>query len=99
MDSSLQALAQQFEELVGNPCTGDAPGGGDWLPARCRDINVCLEDVLAEQSDETLALAVQRNIFRSASFVQLLPERYQPRLYRWFRRRGTAADLAGDLVQ
>ncbi len=62
MGPELQALVQQFEERAWN-----AGAGEDCLLARCREIGVGLAAVLAEQSDETLALAVQGDYFRRAA--------------------------------
>jgi RNA polymerase sigma factor (sigma-70 family) len=95
----VQALVQQFEDRVWDAALGTAPGGEADLLARCREIGVSLEDILAEQSEETLALAVQRNFFRRAAFEELLVVRYQEKLFGWFCRRGMGPDRAGDLIQ
>jgi RNA polymerase sigma factor (sigma-70 family) len=99
MDPQWQALVQEFEERVWSCAPANPPSGEDRLLAGCRQIGARIEDLLSEQSDETLALAVQMDFFRRGAFEELLPGRYQHRLYRWFHGRGTAPDLAGDLVQ
>jgi RNA polymerase sigma factor (sigma-70 family) len=54
---------------------------------------------LRELSDESLALAIQKDFRRKEAFEELLVHRYLGHLARWFYRWGVDADRAQDLVQ
>jgi RNA polymerase sigma factor (sigma-70 family) len=55
--------------------------------------------VLRDLSDESLALAVQKDFLRKEAFEELLVNRYTPYLARWFYRWNTGVDQARDLMQ
>jgi RNA polymerase sigma-70 factor (ECF subfamily) len=101
MDSSemLAALAQQFEDDVW-ACPGSAlRPSEETFRAQCRGSGVRLGDVLDEQSDEALAVSIQKDFFRKLAFVALLHDRYEEKLIRWFVGFGTKGDQAFDLAQ
>jgi len=56
-------------------------------------------EVLAELSDESLALAVQKGILRKEAFEELFVNRYTSYLARWFFRWGVSVDSGRELIQ
>jgi RNA polymerase sigma factor (sigma-70 family) len=73
--------------------------------AECDVHGLCIERVVEVQTDETLALVVQKGLFVSPAFVELLVNRFGPKLPGWFVRHGrrfgyaVGEELVGELVQ
>jgi RNA polymerase sigma-70 factor (ECF subfamily) len=92
-------LAQRIEDWVWDCAATELeelqPEVAAWL-ARDR---IDLSRLLAEQSDETLALAVSKGFFEAAAFAELFRNRYEDRLLRWFRRWGAEQNAVFDLTQ
>jgi RNA polymerase sigma-70 factor (ECF subfamily) len=92
-------LGQRIEDWVWDCAATELeelqPEVAAWL-ARER-IDLCR--LLAEQSDETLALAVSKGFFETAAFAELFRNRYEQRLFRWFRRWGAEQNAVFDLTQ
>jgi RNA polymerase sigma factor (sigma-70 family) len=79
-----------------------------WQPVfaeECARSGIDLRRICEAQTDETLALAFQKEVFTDAVFVELLVTRFGPQLSRWFVRHGrrygqTVGDeLANELIQ
>jgi RNA polymerase sigma factor (sigma-70 family) len=68
------------------------------LPQRITDSGLSLREVLAELSDETLALAIKKNYLLTEAFEELF-NRYAVYLSRWFFRWGARSYEAQDLIQ
>jgi RNA polymerase sigma factor (sigma-70 family) len=54
---------------------------------------------LQDLSDETLALAIQKDFLRKPAFEELFVNRYSPTLRIWFRRLGARNEEGSDLLQ
>jgi RNA polymerase sigma-70 factor (ECF subfamily) len=96
---SLADLAHRFEERTWHCPDGAPVPGQDEMLAECRRAEVRLEEVLAEQLDETLALAVQNQFFLNAAFVELFTRRYEDRLLRWLSSLDRDEHRRRDVVQ
>jgi RNA polymerase sigma factor (sigma-70 family) len=82
----LTVLADRFETWTWDLSAPELQDREDEFLEECAGGGVCLDRVLAEQSDETLALAVQKRFCGKAAFVELFVTRYGPDLLRWFSR-------------
>jgi RNA polymerase sigma factor (sigma-70 family) len=57
-----------------------------------------IEEILTEVSDEGLILAIQKDVFASEAFEELMEKRYQILLFRWYRSWGVTLQDAEELV-
>jgi RNA polymerase sigma-70 factor (ECF subfamily) len=92
-------LAQQIEDWVWDYAEGELDQLQAEVAAWLARERVDLRRLLAEQSDETLALAVRKGFFEAAAFTELFRNRYEARLVRWFRRWGVEQNAVFDLTQ
>ena len=92
-----RALALHFQDWVWDLTTSELEQLDGELAAWRHREREGLYRLLAEQADETLALAIQKGFFRRSAFAELFPRRCERRLIGWFRRWGTEANSALDL--
>jgi RNA polymerase sigma factor (sigma-70 family) len=103
-NDALAELVRRFEEAVWNAPDPPAPPPADaaLLPAECASGGVSFARVLELQTDETLALAVKRDVHRRPAFVELFERRYRRLLMLWFTRwrhqLADAENLTQDLL-
>jgi RNA polymerase sigma-70 factor (ECF subfamily) len=69
------------------------------LPGQWAAVGLRPADVLRELSDESLAVAVQKEFLLKEAFEELFVHRYTLYLGRWFFRWGSDGHLAQDLTQ
>jgi RNA polymerase sigma factor (sigma-70 family) len=67
--------------------------------ARLKGAGLQLNDVLAELSDESLALAIKKGALFQEAFEELFVRRYSRYLLRWCHRWGVPRDAMRDLMQ
>lgn len=67
--------------------------------ARLKNASLRLGDVLEELSDESLALAVKKDLLRKETFEELCVKRYTSYLLRWFHRWGVPVGSVRELIQ
>jgi RNA polymerase sigma factor (sigma-70 family) len=92
----MNELAAEFERLV-----WEAPPGPTAIPPQLQRIAPTaggLLGVLKRQSDETLALALQHDVYVREVSAELIYERFRHRLCQWFRGFGADEHTAFDLV-
>jgi RNA polymerase sigma factor (sigma-70 family) len=84
----LTVLAERFENWVWSFSAPELPEREGQFLQDCASSGVRLEQILSDayQSDETLALAVQKQFCCKWAFVELFVNRYGPELLRWFSR-------------
>jgi RNA polymerase sigma-70 factor (ECF subfamily) len=89
MNPELIILEEQFERKVWDPAA-EALAGWESLffGTKCFYAGVNVREVCELQSDETLAIAVQKGFSRSIAFQVLLVERYGRKLASFLARRG-----------
>jgi RNA polymerase sigma-70 factor (ECF subfamily) len=100
MDPELcQVLAVALEELIWGlspeVLAAAEPAARELVAAA----GVPLAEVLAEMSDESLALAVQKRFLRREAFEECLVKRQEARLQRWFTARTGSREHGQDLTQ
>jgi RNA polymerase sigma factor (sigma-70 family) len=100
--TGLTVLIDRFEESVWDLDAVDLQKRECDFQEACAPAGTRLDAILAEQSDETLALAVQKRFLCKEVFTELF-QRYEHRLIAWFSRwrfsRWGTADEAFDLTQ
>jgi RNA polymerase sigma-70 factor (ECF subfamily) len=69
------------------------------LPARLAGCRLRAAEVLAEFSDESLALAIQKSFLWKQAFEELFVNRYTTYLARWFYQWGMNPDQGQELMQ
>jgi hypothetical protein len=85
-ESRLGGLAERFQDWVWDLPAHDLRACESQFLANCAGDGVGLDEVLAEQSDETLALAVRARFCFLKVFEELFITRYERPLRRWFAR-------------
>src|SRR5437016_2329012 len=98
-ESEFHNLVQRFEDVVWQQTAPQLASEELRIWAECWQPGLTIRHVVAEQADETLVLAIQKNFFSRPAFTELLPIRYGKRLSRWFVRFGTEWNSAQDLAQ
>jgi RNA polymerase sigma factor (sigma-70 family) len=100
--TGLTVLIDRFEKSVWDLDDVDLQKRECEFREGCAEAGARLDAILAEQSDETLALAVQKRFLRKEVCTELF-RRYEHRLIAWFSRwrfsRWGTADEALDLTQ
>jgi RNA polymerase sigma factor (sigma-70 family) len=94
-----QRLACALEEVIWSATAEQLIASEAVLRSYLAAADCNLAAVLAELSDEGLALAVKKNVFRKPAFEEWLVHRYERSLLRWFFRRTGNWDRAQDLTQ
>jgi len=101
----LTALAKRFTDEVWEIPAGEAGRWASGFVTECSSRGVGVRHVVEVQADETLALAIQKGVLLDLAFVELLVNRFGPKLPGWFVRHGrrygyaVGEDLASELVQ
>jgi RNA polymerase sigma factor (sigma-70 family) len=99
----LKELAQRFEDWVWQGAAPDLREREEPFRRDCASAGIPLTKVLAEQSDETLAVAVQKDFCLGPVFEELWVKRFESKvlmwLHSWERRFGRDYHWEFDLAQ
>jgi RNA polymerase sigma factor (sigma-70 family) len=94
-----QTLAPALEDIIWSLPDAQLQAGEPATRALVAAAGCNLATILEEMSDETLAMAVQKDFLRKAAFEEWLVNRYEKALLRWFYWRTGDWDLSQDLTQ